>query len=195
MLKTLLTTVVVTVGMLVGLTSTAFANGPQVTLCHKPGTPAEMTKTVPVAAVPGHLGHGDTLGPCATVQPNPPAIPVPPGVPGVPGAPGADGRDGAPGVTTIITRVEQIGPKVCHSRRVVRPRLPKRFAHLKKVTQTIDGKRTTVRVPKNRRMRVSLRGLEHGVYALVFSHKGVKRAKYLYTVCAHLGGSVDGYNR
>jgi len=35
-----------------------------VTLCHKPGTPAEMTKIVPAAAVPGHLGHGDFLGSC-----------------------------------------------------------------------------------------------------------------------------------
>jgi hypothetical protein len=35
-----------------------------VTICHKPGTPAEQTKRVPVSALAGHLGHGDTLGPC-----------------------------------------------------------------------------------------------------------------------------------
>ena len=35
-----------------------------VTICHKPGTPAEQTKIVPRSALPGHLGHGDTLGPC-----------------------------------------------------------------------------------------------------------------------------------
>jgi hypothetical protein len=33
-------------------------------ICHKPGTPAEKTKTVPESAVKAHLGHGDTLGPC-----------------------------------------------------------------------------------------------------------------------------------
>ena len=36
----------------------------KVTICHKPGTPAEKTLEVPPQAVPGHLGHGDTLGPC-----------------------------------------------------------------------------------------------------------------------------------
>lgn len=36
----------------------------KVTICHKPGTPAEKTKRVPESAVPGHQRHGDTLGPC-----------------------------------------------------------------------------------------------------------------------------------
>lgn len=35
-----------------------------VTICHKPGTPAEMTLVVDDDAVPGHLGHGDYLGEC-----------------------------------------------------------------------------------------------------------------------------------
>ncbi|MCA9872462.1 MAG: FecR domain-containing protein [Anaerolineales bacterium] len=35
-----------------------------VTICHKPGSPAQQTKTVPQSALGGHLGHGDTLGPC-----------------------------------------------------------------------------------------------------------------------------------
>lgn len=35
-----------------------------VTICHKPGTPAEKTMTLPQSALSGHLGHGDTLGPC-----------------------------------------------------------------------------------------------------------------------------------
>ena len=34
------------------------------TICHKPGTPAEKTMRVPRSALGGHLGHGDTLGPC-----------------------------------------------------------------------------------------------------------------------------------
>lgn len=35
-----------------------------VTICHKPGTPAEQELTVDDDAVPGHLDHGDYLGPC-----------------------------------------------------------------------------------------------------------------------------------
>ncbi|HSG15854.1 MAG TPA: DUF5666 domain-containing protein [Anaerolineae bacterium] len=34
------------------------------TICHKPGTPAEQTKTLPRSALFGHLGHGDFHGPC-----------------------------------------------------------------------------------------------------------------------------------
>ena len=36
----------------------------QVTICHKPGTPAEQTKEVDSPSVSAHLAHGDTLGPC-----------------------------------------------------------------------------------------------------------------------------------
>jgi hypothetical protein len=38
----------------------------QVTICHiPPGNPEQAeTRSVPASAVPGHLGHGDTLGPC-----------------------------------------------------------------------------------------------------------------------------------
>jgi hypothetical protein len=39
-------------------------NGGNVTICHKPGTPAQKTKTVPQPALSGHLGHGDTMGAC-----------------------------------------------------------------------------------------------------------------------------------
>jgi hypothetical protein len=38
--------------------------GGNTTICHKPGTPAEQTKTIPNSALGGHLGHGDTLGAC-----------------------------------------------------------------------------------------------------------------------------------
>ena len=43
----------------------------KVTICHKPGTPAEQTKSVPEEAVPGHLGHGDYLGECKVTPPPP----------------------------------------------------------------------------------------------------------------------------
>jgi prepilin-type N-terminal cleavage/methylation domain-containing protein len=35
------------------------------TICHKPGTPAERTMTISNTAVPGHIGHGDTIGTCS----------------------------------------------------------------------------------------------------------------------------------
>lgn len=37
----------------------------KVTICHKPGTPAEKTLEIPEAALKGHLKHGDTVGACA----------------------------------------------------------------------------------------------------------------------------------
>jgi len=45
-----------------------------VTICHKPGTPAEHTITVDDDAVQAHLAHGDSLGPCS--PPQPPSTPV-----------------------------------------------------------------------------------------------------------------------
>ena len=48
------------------LSQIAFAGNGQVTICHKPGTPAEQTKEVDSPAVPAHLAHGDTLGPCVS---------------------------------------------------------------------------------------------------------------------------------
>jgi hypothetical protein len=39
-------------------------NGGDVTICHKPGTPAQQTMSIPQPALSGHLVHGDTLGPC-----------------------------------------------------------------------------------------------------------------------------------
>ena len=38
----------------------------KVTICNKPGTPAEKTMQVSQTAVPGHLGHGDVIGGCLT---------------------------------------------------------------------------------------------------------------------------------
>jgi outer membrane biosynthesis protein TonB len=45
-------------------TATPKPEDKKVTICHKPGTPAEQTKKVPQPAVKGHLDHGDYLGPC-----------------------------------------------------------------------------------------------------------------------------------
>jgi hypothetical protein len=39
---------------------------PDVTICHKAGTPAEKTMTLPYPGALGHInGHGDTMGACA----------------------------------------------------------------------------------------------------------------------------------
>ena len=37
---------------------------PRVTICHKPGTPAQKTMTLPQPAAQAHLAHGDRRGPC-----------------------------------------------------------------------------------------------------------------------------------
>ncbi len=68
-----------------------------VTICHKSGTPAEKTMDVPDSAVPGHLGHGDTLGSCSPPPP-PTPTPVPPTPTPVPPPPTGCG---APGIIDI----------------------------------------------------------------------------------------------
>ncbi len=60
---------------LLALAVTAFAAHavppPQVTICHKPGTPAQKTMTLPYPAAMSHIrAHGDTMGPCI-VAPTP----------------------------------------------------------------------------------------------------------------------------
>ena len=41
---------------------------PMVTICHKPGTPAEKTMAVNLNALGAHLGHGDLKGPCVLID-------------------------------------------------------------------------------------------------------------------------------
>jgi hypothetical protein len=36
----------------------------KITICHKPGTPAEKTLLIPINALDGHLSHGDMISPC-----------------------------------------------------------------------------------------------------------------------------------
>ena len=43
---------------------TSEEGGATVTICHFPGTPAEETQVIPESSLGGHLGHGDTVGPC-----------------------------------------------------------------------------------------------------------------------------------
>ena len=64
--KTLAITAIVLVAVVMGMSAVApaMAAPTLVEICHKPGTPAEMTMNVPEQAVDGHLGHGDGLGAC-----------------------------------------------------------------------------------------------------------------------------------
>ena len=43
---------------------------PNVTICHTPSNP-DQTLSVPLAALGGHLGHGDYLGSCSSPTPSP----------------------------------------------------------------------------------------------------------------------------
>lgn len=92
--------------ILASLPGVAMADVEKVTICHKPGTPAEKTLNVPASAVPGHLGHGDYLGECEGPGPDPdpceqnPDLPEcvnPPGPPGPHGNNGGNGNDGTNG--------------------------------------------------------------------------------------------------
>ena len=49
---------------------------PNVTICHVPSNP-DQTMSVPLAALGGHLGHGDYLGPCSSPTPSPSPSPSP----------------------------------------------------------------------------------------------------------------------
>lgn len=42
--------------------------GARVTICHKPGTPAERTAIIPISALSAHLAHGDYEGNCGTTS-------------------------------------------------------------------------------------------------------------------------------
>lgn len=58
-----------TVAVTTVLSPPAFAGDPPaskgvVTLCHKPGTPAQKTLVLPSSAAKGHMEHGDTAGVC-----------------------------------------------------------------------------------------------------------------------------------
>ena len=46
-----------------------FAAAEKVTICHKPGTPAEQTLEVAQAAEQAHLNHGDFIGSCEAPPP------------------------------------------------------------------------------------------------------------------------------
>ena len=67
-MKKMMTGVFICTALLLSVASSTLsaqrANDP-VEICHKPATPAERTLVVDDNAVPGHLRHGDFLGPCS----------------------------------------------------------------------------------------------------------------------------------
>lgn len=74
MLATFFITVISSLALLVTVFPTEKAEAtfqiPKVTICHTP-PPVDQTMEVPITAVPGHLGHGDYLGPCEEPEPEP----------------------------------------------------------------------------------------------------------------------------
>jgi hypothetical protein len=62
--RQLLTAIVLGVIGAVAIAVPASGGQEKVTICHKPGTPDEATLRVGAPAVPAHLAHGDSLGPC-----------------------------------------------------------------------------------------------------------------------------------
>ena len=77
----------VAAGRFFGGPNTYAKTAKKVTICHKPGTPAEKTMQVPESAVAGHLAHGDVEGSCLTGEDTfpsggsitllPPVVPAP----------------------------------------------------------------------------------------------------------------------
>jgi hypothetical protein len=82
-----------------------------ITICHKPGTPAEQTLTIPEAALGGHLGHGDYVGACSTT-PTPPA-PTPPSP--TPPSPTPPGPTPTPGGNSTVTICHKPGTPAEHT--------------------------------------------------------------------------------
>lgn len=70
--------ILIIVGLLAGPVLAIQGGHDPVTICHKPGTPAEHTITVDAAAVPAHLRHGDYLGACTSTDPSDPPASDPP---------------------------------------------------------------------------------------------------------------------
>ena len=62
----LLVVLVILAGLAAAVPATAAPGADKVTICHKPGTPAEKTITVALAALLAHAAHGDYLGECGT---------------------------------------------------------------------------------------------------------------------------------
>ena len=63
-----LVSLIIAISASAGPISVASAGQEKVTVCHLPGTPAEVTLEIPVPAVPAHMAHGDAVGACPDGQ-------------------------------------------------------------------------------------------------------------------------------
>ncbi len=54
----------ITITIAVKTEEVAATQNDNIVICHKPGDPAEKTMNISDAALPGHLKHGDLMGPC-----------------------------------------------------------------------------------------------------------------------------------
>jgi len=62
-----LVSLIIAISASAGPISVASAGQEKVTVCHLPGTPAEVLE-IPVPAVPAHMAHGDAVGACPDGQ-------------------------------------------------------------------------------------------------------------------------------
>lgn len=62
----LLLVLLLLVGFAVAIPAAGAQGAEKVTICHKPGKPAEQTISIASAALPAHLRHGDYEGECGT---------------------------------------------------------------------------------------------------------------------------------
>jgi Collagen triple helix repeat (20 copies) len=104
-----------------------------------------------------------------------------PGTDGQDGADGADGDDGTDGMDGFDgTDAEPGTPGIqaaagerCRTAGVKKLRLPKRFKYVKRVTLTVNSKRTHPRV-KRRVVKVNLRRVPCGYYPVLVQRRGVR---------------------
>ncbi len=172
------------------ITGTTGGGHTPVTICHKPAGENPLTLVVDDDAVPGHLGHGDHLGPC-TEDDNPPPTTGTTGTIGTQTAPtpppkhdctftGA-GQNGAPGnddcapldkpkpTITVEAGTSQL---VCPPNQVV--------------TQTVTVTRTVQGKPK-----IVTKVVNHVKTRVVYRTREIVKIKKIYVPGMHKNG-VEG---
>lgn len=103
------------------LTTVARSDRTPVTICHKPGTPAEHTIVVDDNSVlQAHLRHGDTLGPCTATPTSTPTTSPTPSVPTTTATPTTGPTDG-PNATPTNTPTGWVAPPTSGVRPTVPP--------------------------------------------------------------------------
>jgi len=147
-----------------------------VTICHKPGTPAEHTLVVDDDSVEltGHLGHGDTIGPCGGGETTPTDTTPTDTTPTTPTE--TTPTETTPTDTTPTTPTETQPPNVVTGTADVWCDLPSQTYH---VTGTIDGNAADSATP------ATIPGSYHG-WTNVTVHRGdtdFRTAVFTYGDC------------